>query len=116
MARRVERVGELLRGEVSDLLRRRVKDPRLAALVSVTRVKVAPDLSHAQVYVSVLGDDEEKAAVMAALQAATGYLRHELGQRVTLRRLPALSFLYDETMEQAARVTAILDQLPRQQE
>ena len=111
MSRRTERLGELIRAEVSELLRRRVNDPRLASMLTVTQVKVAADLSQAQVYVSVMGSDEEKAAAMAALHAASGFLRRELAGRLAIRRLPTLTFRYDETMEQASRLFSILHDL-----
>ncbi|HLB29348.1 MAG TPA: 30S ribosome-binding factor RbfA, partial [Dehalococcoidia bacterium] len=79
MSRRAERVGELLREELSQLLLRRLQDPRLAPLITITEVKVTPDLSQAKVYFSVMGTEEEKAAAHRALEAASGYLRRQLG-------------------------------------
>lgn len=114
MSRRIERVGELLRAELSDLLRREVNDPRLSQMVSFTRVWVSPDLSLARVYFSVLGGDEERQQTLQALTAASGYLRRLLSQRIrTIRRMPELSFFIDESMEQAARVSDLLAEISR---
>ena len=109
MSRRTERVGELFREELSDILLREVHDPRLSPLISFTRVWVSPDLSLARVYFSVLGSDEDRKQTLAALTAASGYLRRLLSQRVkNIRRMPDLSFHIDESMEQAAHIMDLL--------
>ncbi len=114
MTRRTERLGALFRQELSELLRRELRDPRLAQLITITKVEVTSDLQHARVYVSVLGHEEEKAAALGALQGASTYLRRLLGQRLVLRRIPALQFRLDESLERGDRLLRIMDQLSRQ--
>lgn len=112
MSRRTERVNELLRSELSDILRSQVKDPRLDVLFSVTEVDTSPDLKHARVYVSVMSDDEQKTNVFRALQTATPFIRHELRGRLTsLRYTPDLMFLRDESIERGARLAALIDEV-----
>jgi ribosome-binding factor A len=111
MSRRTERLNEQFREEISDLLRRQVKDPRLGVFITVTQVSVSPDLSHARVYVSVMGSAEEKQGALQGLDAAAAYIRHELGQRLSLRRTPRLSFRHDDSMEQGAHVLDLLDEV-----
>jgi ribosome-binding factor A len=111
MSRRTERLNHLLRQEITELLQREAKDPRLAVMVSVTRVSVSADLQHAKVFVSVMGTDEEKKGLLAGLHAASGFLRRELASRLTLRHTPELAFVYDDTMEQAGKVIQLIDQV-----
>jgi len=111
MTRRTERINDLIREELSDLLRRSVKDPRLQSFVTVTEVEVTPDLRHAKVFISVLGTEEEKHDVFKALESAGGFLRHELGERVHLRRAPELDFRRDDTMEKADRIMRLLKEV-----
>ncbi|MBI3977927.1 MAG: 30S ribosome-binding factor RbfA [Chloroflexi bacterium] len=111
MARRHERVGELLRAELADLLRKEIRDPRLQRLVSVTGVDVTPDLKLARVYVSVLGDEADKREALRGLARAAGYLRTELAQRVDLRRTPELQFKLDESIERGMRILELLKEV-----
>ncbi len=111
MTRRTERLNHLLRQEITDLLQREAKDPRLSAMVSVTRVSVSSDLRYAKVFVSVLGTEEEKKGVLAGLHAASGFLRRQLASRLTLRYTPDLTFTYDDTMEQAGKVLELIQQV-----
>ncbi|MDT7943387.1 MAG: 30S ribosome-binding factor RbfA [Dehalococcoidia bacterium] len=113
MTRRTERLGALFRQELAELLRRELRDPRLLQIITITRVEVTPDLQHARVYVSVLGQEEEKEAALAALKGAAPYMRHLLGQRVVLRRIPLLHFHLDESLEEGDRLLRIIDQLSR---
>jgi len=107
MSHRVERVGDQIRAGISRLLLRGVKDPRLG-FVTVTGVKVSRDLRSARVYVSVLGDEEERTRSMEALVASTGYLRRELGRTLGLRFTPELHFHADLSIEQGSRIEEIL--------
>ena len=108
MTRRTERINDLLREEISDLLRREVKDPRVGGLVTVTEVDVSPDLRQAKVYVSVLGTDDEKTSTFRALAAASRFLQRELRKRLTIRRVPELSFVADDSIERGARILELL--------
>jgi ribosome-binding factor A len=111
MTHRIERVNSLIRQEISDLLQREVKDPRLSNFVSVTAVSVSPDLSNAKIYVSCLGSDKKKQEILNALAAASGFFRKELAGRLRLRRVPELNFQWDDSIERGARLIQILDQL-----
>ncbi len=111
MSRRTERLNHLLRQEITELLQREAKDPRLSVMVSVTRVSVSSDMHYAKVFVSVMGTEDEKKGVLAALHSASGFLRRELSGRLRLRYTPDLSFSYDDTMEQAGKVIQLIDQV-----
>jgi len=116
MSRRLERLSGLFREELSDLLLRQVKDPRLAQFVSITRVVITADLSHARVFVSVMGSEEEKASTIEGLTAAANYLRRELNNRISLRRMPQLSFRRDDSMEKGAHILDLLNQISEEPE
>jgi len=109
--RRLERLGGLFREELSELLLREVNDPRLARLVSITRVVISSDLRHARVDVSVMGDEEDKVSALEGLIAAAPFLRRKLNNRVSLRRIPELSFRRDDSLEQGAHVSDLLKQI-----
>jgi len=110
MSRRTERINDQLREEISDLVLHALKDPRISGLVSITEVDVAPDLSHAKVFVSVLGSDEERASTMRALAAGAQFVRRELRRRLTIRRVPELEFLADDSLAHGARILSLLDE------
>lgn len=113
--RRVARVSELIRREVSQMLLTDIKDSRVGAgMVSVTDVIVAGDLQHAKIFVSIYGDAAAKAETMEGLQAATGFVRSELGQRIRLRRTPEVTFLEDDGIERGNRVLTLLNQLSQE--
>lgn len=107
--RRTIRVDELLKQELAGLIRD-MKDPRVG-FTTVMDVRTSPDLRHARVYVSVLGDEEDKQATLSVLHGARGYLRGRLGRGVTLKYLPELHFELDRTLEQAARIDELLEDL-----
>ncbi|WP_041431362.1 30S ribosome-binding factor RbfA [Synechococcus sp. PCC 6312] len=112
--RRVERVAELIRREVSQLLVHNIKDERVGnGMVSVTDVIVSGDLQHAKIFVSIYGTDEVRTATMAGLKAATGYVRSEIGQRVRLRRTPEIVFVEDRSLERGTKVLSLLNDLER---
>lgn len=108
MSRRTERVNDLIRAELSDLLRRELRDPRIAGLVTVTHVDVSPDLRKAKAYVSVLGTDAERASTMEAMESARQFLRREVGRRLRMRTIPDLQFVSDRSMEEAQAMTDLM--------
>ena len=116
MSRRTKRLNELIRAEISELLQRQVKDPRLAGFVTVTEVSITPDLRHAKVFVSVMGSDEEKAEALRGLLAASGFIRRELKERLTLRRIPDLSFERDDSIEHGAHLLQMIKQVSAEAE
>jgi ribosome-binding factor A len=85
-----------------------LKDPRIAGLVTVTEVRVPPDLKHATVFVSVVGDEAEKKSTIRGLVAAIGYIRHELTERIQLRRAPEIHFILDNSEEYGQRIEELL--------
>lgn len=103
---RALRMREGLKRETSEILRM-MKDPRIG-FVSVTDVEVSRDLRHVKVFVSVYGDEDEKAATMDALVKAQGFVRTELGKRIRLRHTPEIVFRPDESIERGARISALL--------
>lgn len=110
--RRVARVAELIKREVSQMLLYGIKDDRVGAgMVSVTDVDVSGDLQHAKIFVSIYGTDEARAETMAGLRSATGYVRSELGQRIRLRRTPEVVFQEDRSIERGTRVLSLINQL-----
>lgn len=109
-ARRRRKLASLLQEEVSTIIQRELKDPRLG-FASVTRVEVSPDASFARVYVSVFGSDEEQAATMEALEHASGYIRRLLTPRLSLRTIPRLRFILDHSMEHAEEIARVLAEL-----
>lgn len=104
----MQRVNELIREEISDLLRREIKDPRLDCFMSVTEVVTSPDLRHAKVYVSVMGTEEEKRQAEKGLAAASGFLRRGLGERLSLRYIPELCFQRDESIERGSHLLELI--------
>ncbi|MBF2065261.1 MAG: 30S ribosome-binding factor RbfA [Calothrix sp. C42_A2020_038] len=110
--RRVERVAELIKREVSQMLLNGIKDDRVGTgMVSVTDVDVSGDLQHAKIYVSIYGTEEAKAETMAGLKSATGYVRSELGARVRLRRTPEVIFVEDNSIERGTKVISLLNRI-----
>jgi ribosome-binding factor A len=100
---RQEKLGELIAVELSDLMRTRLKDPRIG-FASITRVEVSGDFRHARVYVSVMGSAQEREETMRGLKNATGFLRRELGSRLVIRYIPEILFKLDTSIEEGARI------------
>ena len=107
---RSESVGRQIQLELSDLIHRHLKDPRLG-YVTVTGVQVSRDLKFARVHVSVMGEDQIRDESLKTLQRALPFLRRELGRRIRLRNVPELEFRLDESLEQASRIDRLLDDL-----
>jgi ribosome-binding factor A len=110
MARkRVARLNEQLKRELTGLLQFEVKDPRVGA-ITITDVEVSPDLYHAKVYFTLLGGAEERDVAQEGLRAAAGFLRSELGKRLHIRRAPELHFTFDNTLEHAMHIERLLQE------
>lgn len=113
--RRMARVAESIRREVSQMLLNGIKDDRVGTgMVSVTDVDVSGDLQHAKIFVSIYGDEEAKAETMAGLKSATGYVRSELGQRIRLRRTPEVVFIEDRSLERGDKVLGLINRLSQE--
>ncbi len=111
MAHRIERVNSLIRQEISELLQRQVKDPRLGNFVTVTEVVTSADLKYAKVFVSRIGNPEEKQEVLSVLASASGFFRRELAKRLKLRYTPELSFHWDDSIERGDRIQQLIDKV-----
>lgn len=108
MSRRSERLGKLIKQEISGLLEREVNDPRLGSLISVIDVSVSSDLKHAKVFVSILGDKASKEDMLDGFNAASGFLRKELAPKLKMRCVPRLSFYYDESIERGEELLGLI--------
>lgn len=107
--KRIARVNEQIRRELTSLLQRDVRDPRIG-IVTVTAVEVSPDLYHAKVFYSVMGTDEDRESAAEGLRAAAGFLRTEIGRRMHIRRAPELHFTYDNTLQHAMHIERLLQE------
>jgi ribosome-binding factor A len=106
--RRPERVAKLIREEISQILIREMRDPRVGTL-EITQVRVTPDLREARVFFRMVGGESERAAVESALAGARGFFQGQLGRRLGLRVTPDLSFKYDDSLDEASRIEALLE-------
>lgn len=115
MGHRVNRVGEQMKKELGDIISRKIKDPRVG-FVTVTDVQVTGDLQQAKVYISVLGDEQQREDTLKGLAKAKGFIRTEIGQRIRLRKTPELIFEFDETMAYGNRINSLIHELHREEQ
>ena len=111
MSRRTDRINEQLREEISMLLTRQIKDPRLNAVISITRVVASGDLRSARVYISVMGNQETKQAALAGIQSAASFLRRELRDRINMKHTPFLSYELDSSLDEADQLLRLMNQV-----
>ncbi len=107
---RVQKLAELLKEEISELILKEVKDPRIG-FVSITKVDVSEDLRHAKVYVSVYGSDKEKEETMQGLKDATGFIRKLVGNRLTTYHTPEILFRYDDSIEHGVYISKLINEV-----
>ena len=110
MSHRANRVGEQMKKELGDIIGRKIKDPRIG-FVTVTDVEVTGDLQQAKVYISVLGDEEQRENTLKGLAKAKGFIRTEIGHRIRLRKTPEIVFEWDESIDYGNRIDTLLHQL-----
>lgn len=110
---RISRINDEIMKEISMILRTEVKDPRIGIMTSVIRVETTQDLKYCKVYVSVLGNEEDKKNVMQGLKNAMGFIRRLVAQRVNLRVTPELIFKLDESTEYAVHMTKLIDEISK---
>jgi len=110
---RSDRVGDEIQRVIASIIQNEIKDPRLPSMVSVVEVRASRDLSHAHVYISVLGDAKAKKDCAAALRSASGFIRREITSRIRLRVSPELHFVFDESIERGIRMTRLIDETMR---
>ena len=113
MNNRTARIREQLKEEVSDIIRREVRDPRIG-FITITDAEISADLRHAKVFYTVLGDETQIDSTQEALQSAAGLVRREFGQRVRLKFTPEITFHFDSSVRNAARIEELLNQIARE--
>ena len=113
---RISRINDEIMKELSQIIRFEVKDPRINAMTSVIRVDTTTDLKYCKVFVSVLGNEEEKQNVMKGLKNASGFIRHLVAERINLRFTPELQFKLDESTEYAIHMNQLIEQVAKERE
>lgn len=112
--KRINRISEEVRKTVSELLTTEIKDPRINPMITVTKVEVTRDLSFANIYVSVLGDEKNKEDTLEGLESAKGFIRKEIGNRVDLRYVPEPIFHLDESIERGIYMSKLIDRVNKE--
>ena len=110
-SRRIERINELIRAEISKLIATKMKAPQLKGLISITEVMTTADLHRAKVFVSILDEEGERQRTFAVLKRAEGFFRKSLAERLNLRYTPEIDLCLDESIERAARIMSLLREL-----
>jgi len=108
---RMIRVNDEIARELANIIRTEVKDPRIGSMTSVLKVETTPDLKYCKVFISVLGNDEDKQSVMKGLKNAGGFMRHLLAERINLRNTPELMFKLDDSVEYAIRMDKLIREI-----
>ena len=111
---RMTRVNDEIAKEMANIIRGELKDPRIGVMTSVLRVETTQDLKYCKVYISVLGNDEEKANAMKGLKNAAGFIRHLLAERINLRFTPELIFMLDDSVECSIKMSKLIDQISKE--
>jgi len=111
MSRRTERINEQLREEISTVLARQIKDPRLSGVISITRVESSTDLRSARVYISVLGNDKQQKDALDGLQSAAAFLRREIRDRINMKHTPFMTYLLDESIQGADHLLRLINEV-----
>ena len=110
---RMTRVNDEIAKEMANIIRGELKDPRIGVMTSVLRVETTQDLKYCKVYISVLGNDEEKANAMKGLKNAAGFIRHLLAERINLRNTPEITFKLDDSLEYAIKMNKLIDEISK---
>ena len=111
--RRMIRVNDEIANELNKVLREGLNDPRLTGMASVLRVDTTSDLKFCKVYVSIMGDDEQKQKGLAAIESAKGFLRSNVASAINLRQTPEFTFILDDSLEHSFKMNALLDEVPK---
>lgn len=109
--KRVQRIGEELRRVISDIIRSKIKDPRIPEIISVTNVLVTNDLSFAKIFVEIMGTKEEQEAALEGLNSAKGFIKKEISSEVKLRQMPELIFILDETLDINLKMEKLIEEV-----
>ncbi len=113
---RVDRLNSLLKEVISEVVINDVRNPKVAPLVTVTRVEITPDLQHAKVYISIIGTNEQKTGTIEALQTAAGFIAIHASKKVVMRHFPDLTFKLDSSVDEHLRIDAILNKIHEEQQ
>lgn len=105
--RRADRLGDLIQREISDILQKRIRDPRIG-FCTILRVDVSRDLRHAKVHVSIMGTEDQQKSTLAGLKSATGFIRREIGSRIMLRHTPEIVFRIDRSVDHSLRIAQLI--------
>ena len=111
MSRRTDRINVLMRQELSQLIARELKDPRVSGVITITQVNTSSDMRNARVYLSVMGDSESKREALEGIRSASTFLRRELRSKISLRYIPFLSFDLDDSLDTSMNLLSILDNI-----
>lgn len=116
--KRSDRLGDLIQREISDILHRRIKDPRIG-FCTIMRVDVSDDLRHAKVRVSIMGTESQQKSTLAGLKSARGFIRREIGRRIALRHTPEIVFVLDKSVVESLRIAQLIsegqEEMPEQE-
>lgn len=112
---RVDRLNSLLKEVISDIIRKRVKNPGVSELITVTQVKITKDLRHAKVYISVIGDEKAKKETMEALDKGKGFIAVQASKEVVMRYFPSLTFYLDDSVDKHMRIENLLSEIHEDQ-
>ena len=107
--KRSDRLGDLIQREISDILHRRIKDPRIG-FCTIVRVDMSDDLRHAKIRVSIMGSESQQKSTLAGLKSASGFIRREVGRKIALRHTPEIVFVLDKSVEQSFRIAQLLEE------
>ena len=108
---RMIRINDEIKKELSEIVRSELKDPRIGVMTSVLKVETTNDLKYCKVYISVLGDDEQKKEVMEGLKNASGFIRKQVATRINLRNTPEFKFELDDSLEYSIRISELIDEV-----
>lgn len=109
-SRRISRVEETLRHEISEIIQKEMKDPRIG-FVTITSLELSPDLKHLRLYISILGTEKEKTDTLKGLENAKGFIRSEVGKRVRLKYLPEITIEVDRSIDEGMRISELIDRI-----
>jgi ribosome-binding factor A len=110
---RPERVAQRIKFDLSEILRKEVIDPRIGFL-TITSVNIASDLKIAKIYVSILGDDKQKKESMQGLASAKNFIKIKLAEKLKMKSMPEITFIFDESIEKAGRIWSLMDKLKKE--
>lgn len=109
------RINDEIKKEVSEIIRSELKDPRVATITSVIKVETTNDLKYCKIFVSVLGDEEQKKEVMEGLKNAAGFIRKQIAERINLRNTPEIKFILDDSLEYSIKISKIINDINKEE-